>query len=302
MTDVRSLRRVDQRGRLVFVTTGMPCVVDAAHLVAEAVSTFGTTTGEVLLTPVPTPTQRRDEPETIEIDPEVAELEPGCPCCEVRLDLLAHLVRLARRRHPPERVVVLLSEADDPATAVQTVLGDAELRRTWQLDSMVHLRGNDDALAHARPLIASSLALADRVVEPARGIGPAIRSAIGSWSIERTTRRVMHPAGDRLVVGPGGVQHVTMTLPGELEAELLLDWFHDLHQHHGPDLLRLDATLRVAGSSRRWVALGTRATMELADDVGRTHDEGPSVVRLVGRSLAPERLHDQLLECLVRRV
>jgi len=307
VADARSRREVDRRGRLVLVTTGMPCVVDAGNLVSEGLSTSSgvtspTATGEVLLTPVPTSTQRRDGPEIIETDPEVAALEPACPCCEVRIDLLMHLVRLARRQHPPRRAVVLLSEADDPATAIQTVLGDAELRRTWRLDSLIHLAGSDDVLADDRPALAAAIALADRVVDPVRGLTTALRAECGSWSIEGTSRRLLHPTGDRLVVGPGAIQHLTMSLPGELEPELLLDWFHELHHHHGPDLLRLDASLRVADSPQRWVAVGTRSTMELADDAASIHDAGPSVVRLVGRELDPVHLHDQLLECLVGRV
>lgn len=297
------MSEVDRRGSLVLVTSGDPCVIDTRDLVAEALSSSEANGGsDVVLTPVPTTARLSGCSESIEIDPEISALEPDCACCEVRLDLLTHLVRLARRDRPPERVIMLLTEADHPATAVQTVLGDAELRRTWRLDSIVHVTGAHDSSAEARPVLAASIAMADRHVGPGSGLGVALRAKLGAWSIQRTTRRLLHPAGDRLDVGPGGVQHATMSLPGELDPDLLLDWFHDLHQHHGAELLRVEATLRIAGSRRRWVALGTRSTMELLDDVDRHHDEHPSVVRLVGHGFDPSHLHDRLLECLVRHV
>jgi G3E family GTPase len=272
----------------------------------------------------------------VEVDPEVAELEPGCDCCALRWDLVATLTRLAKRPRPPRRVVVVLDPDADVATAIQTLLGDAELRRHVVLDATVHLLDAElvpDDLAVPVPWAMAqdrSLAVADHVV--ARGLGrvgpersAGIRRSLGRraggatlavtpaaalealdpptarWTLEGTHRSLASHRAPTLAGGGERVRWMEATLPGRLDGDRLEDWLDELSRHAGSTLLRLEGRFSVRGEARPWVALGVRTTIELGE-VEPAHrrpraDAASSTVRLVGEDLDPVHVRDGLADC-----
>jgi len=273
--------------------------------------------------------------QVIEIDPEVADLEEGCSCCRVRFDLITVLHRLAARRHRVRRVVVQLDSDADAATAVQTMLGDSELRRRCALDAVVHVVDVAASLSmlpaghHPTHSSAEALALADHVVlngasglsaatmgevrrslrhrapQAALATSPhaatlAIDSPHRAWSLPATERRLLSAHDTHLAEGGNSVvRWMTLGLPGALDPDRLQDWIHDLNHESGPDLLKVEAVFAVDDEPTRWVALGVRSTLELADGTPWNGHARSSSIRLVGRGLDPVAVRDRLVDCLV---
>lgn len=272
----------------------------------------------------------------LEVDPEVAELEPGCDCCALRWDLVTTLTRLANRPRPPRRIVVVLDPDADVATAVQTVLGDAELRRTVVLDAVAHLLDVADQagdLAVPQPWAATqdrSLAVADHVV--VRGLGrlgtdraagvrrslrgrarratlavtptaalEALDGTPAHWTLEGTSRLLATHGAPTLAEGGERVRWMEATLPGRVDGDRLEDWLDGLSRHAGSSLLRLEGRFAIQGEARPWVALGVRTTIELGEvspTRDRPHGAAEScTVRLVADELDPIWVRDGLADC-----
>jgi G3E family GTPase len=270
----------------------------------------------------------------LEVDPEVAELDDGCVCCAVRWDLIATLTRLADRRDPTRRVVVLVDPDADVATAVQTLLGDAELRRTCVLDAVVHVvdvatpatelamplghsTATDTALAVADHVILRGLgnlgperaaALRRSLQARARGaslaVTPSAAAAVidsphAHWTLEGTQHRRGHHGGSALAEGGGSVRWMESTLPGQVDADRLQDWLHELGDRPGASLLRLEGVFTVVGEERPWVALGVRTTIELGETPLPHTTNHAASIRLVARDLDPVGVRDALADCCV---
>ncbi len=270
----------------------------------------------------------------LEVDPEVAELDDGCVCCAVRWDLIATLTRLADRRDPTRRVVVLVDPDADVATAVQTLLGDAELRRTCVLDAVVHVvdvRVTDTELATPFGCAAATdtaLAVADHVIlRGLGGLGPeraaALRRSLrsrargaslavtpsaaaavidsphGHWTLEGAQARRGHHGGTLLTEGGGTVRWMELTLHGQVDADRLQDWLHELGDRPGASLLRLEGVFAVVGEERPWVALGVRTTIELGETPLPHTTNHAASIRLVARDLDPVGVRDALADCCV---
>lgn len=259
----------------------------------------------------------------LQVEPEVVELEPDCDCCAIRYDLISTLTRLSTRSRRPRHVVVRLAHDVDLATAIQTILGDSELRHRCVLDSVVHV------LAPTTPSIGApegrdveQLALADHVlvtsdgaagVESAHalrasapgatvtgrsGAAVALNGRHAAWTLDGAERRLARGAGVHLAEGGlGDVRWLRVELPGALDPDRLQDWLDDLHHESGARILKLEATFAVRGEPHSWVALGVRSTLELGDGHRAARDR-PSVLRLVGRGIDPVPLRERLLDCL----
>jgi G3E family GTPase len=268
----------------------------------------------------------------LEVDPELAVLEHGCECCALRWDLVTTLGRLAARRRRPRRVVVVLDTDADVPTAVQTMLGDSTLRRDCVLDAVVHLmdvRRSDLARPSAPPeQLDRSLGVADHVILQgigaldadaaaglrrslrvrARGASLAVTPAAAAsvldgrqahWTLDGVLRRHGLQYGTLLAEGGSTVRWMEATLPGRVDADRLQDWLHDLGEHPGAGLLRLDGVFSVVGEPRPWVVLGVRTTIELGEPSGQHVDPRVATVRLVadGRALDPVAVRDGLADC-----
>jgi G3E family GTPase len=270
----------------------------------------------------------------VEVDPEVVHLERGCVCCALRWDLIDTLCRLSDRRQAPRRVVVLLDPDADLATAAQTLLGDSELRRRCVLDATVHvmdLRQLDPTLAGpltCAPATDRSLAMADAVV--LRGLatlGPegaaALRRSLrvrahgaslavtpsaaaavldgrgANWTLDGAQRRLGHQHGTLLAEGGGGVRWMEASLPGTVDPDRLHDWLHELGEHPGEHLLRLEGIFCVQGEDRPWATLGVRTTIELGETERPHVANRTAAIRIVAASLDPVRVRDGLADCCV---
>lgn len=270
----------------------------------------------------------------VEVDPEVAHLEPGCVCCALRWDLVDTLCRLSDRRHPPRRAVVLLDPDADVATAAQTLLGDSELRSRCVFDATVHvmdLRQHDPTLAGPLPCAPAtdrSLAMADAVV--LRGLatlGPegaaALRRSLrvrahgaslavtpsaaatvldgrdAHWTLQGAQRRLGQHHGMLLAEGGGGVRWMEASLPGRVDPDRLHDWLHELGDHPGEHLLRLEGVFCVQGEDRPWAALGVRTTIELGEPEVPHRATSTAAIRVVAEHLDPVRVRDGLADCCV---
>lgn len=215
---------------------------------------------------------------------DVAERSPGCPCCRSRLDLVDGLVRLARRRQRPDRIVVGLEPSDDVVTALRTILAEPELARLVRLERVVV---TVDAVALATRL-ASDLPFGDQLLLDRLAIADAVLVArsgdLGGASSERllaTLRTIarfgtVHPLPQadrpgRAVCGPdrwhgspdlepnlelmpvrvddGDVVPDTVVLEqaGALDSDGTDDWLNGIIARHGRRLLRLQGVLAVAG-------------------------------------------------------
>jgi G3E family GTPase len=232
--------------------------------------------------------------------------------------------------------VVVLDPDADVATAVQTLLGDSELRRHAVLDATVHLLDLEhlpDELAVPQPWALAedrSLALADHIVVrgmgrlgPERAAGlrrslrrrgrgammavtpPAALEALDSprarWTLTGTHRSLTGHAAPTLAEGGDRVRWMEATLLGRVDGDRLEDWLDELSRHAGSSLLRLEGRFAVEGETSPWVVLGVRTTIELGE-VGTEHGRprssaASSTVRLVGEDLDPVHVRDGLADC-----
>lgn len=215
---------------------------------------------------------------------DIAERSPGCPCCRSRLDLVDGLVRLARRRQRPNRIIVGLDSFDDVGTALRTILAEPELARLVRLERVVV---TVDAVALAtrlasdlpfgdQPLL-DRLATADNVLV-SRSADLSGASAERLWSTLRTIARfgivqpLPAPNGLRQIVFGRDRWHgspdlepnpnptpvrldgndvvpdtVVLEQPGTLDSDSTDDWLNGVISRHGRRLLRLQGVLAVAG-------------------------------------------------------
>lgn len=268
--------------------------------------------------------------ETVATEECIAELEPGCPHCAVRVDLVSTLPHFTSRNHPPSAVIVEVTGAGDVVTAAQSILGDASVRRTSRLDGIVTIvdgpscaariaDGLDplptaeavDQVAVADRVVVTGVAdlhprLADAVCWAVRGLNrfarlqldgrtdPAQLLRLGGFEPNRVTERL-----GRLSTGlwgdeRSGVSAAVAQGDGSLDPDDLMCWIDHLHHTHGSDLLRLHGVFSVEGEDRPWVVGGLRAVVDFEvgpSGAGNGSDRPPgSRLTVVGRDLDLARL------------
>ena len=286
----------------------------AAHLARAARST--TDPAPALVQPDPAELASVDLAgiELVVAVPEVVERHPGCPACALRWDLIRELPALADRRRPPRHVIVRGGPHDDPATVVQTLVGDLELAGQVELDGIVtvvdapalatRLRTGEawdpTTMLLAQVRMADTLLLAgtewlteaaqwEVAAEVARR-NPAARlqhrqrrraeaEALlhqDAWSLPRIDERLARVGGKGSFTGGA-----TITMAGEVDEDLLAGWVDHLHDHFDAGLLRWQGTFALAGTGRILHAQGVRSTVEVADaplDEGRPAEANVLVV------------------------
>ena len=75
----------------------------------------------------------------IEADEEIFEMNNGCICCTVRVDLIRIIGNLMKRRDRFDHLVIETTGLADPAPVIQTFFVDEDLRDALQLDAVVTL-------------------------------------------------------------------------------------------------------------------------------------------------------------------
>jgi G3E family GTPase len=269
------------------------------------------------------PTLASGDPAVVGTEESVVELESSCATCAVRNDLVELLPLFTSRRHPPARVLVELTGGADVVTAAQTLLGDADLRRSTYLDAVIcTVDGSDVAsrlssgrdplpdatvveqLAVADHAIVSGVAdlpprLADAVCWSLRGIAPtAVLSLdrvpppdrlldVGAFDPSAVEQRLLARGGEPAVPPSEhcGIVAATVTVEGPLDPERLECWMDELHHQHGHDLLRLQGLLAVEGEPYRWIVCGARTVIDLSFGGDWGDEPRRSVLEVVGRGL-----------------
>ncbi len=255
----------------------------------------------------------------------VAELELGCPQCAVRVDLVTTLPHYTSRNQPPTTVIVEITGAGDVVTAAQSLLGDAEVRRSSRLDGIVTLVDGQacaDRLRQGEHLLPSAeaidqVAVADRlIVTGVADLHPRLADAV-CWNLRGLNRFARLHLDDRpdradlLAIGgfdpltvadrlarlslghwadeESGVSAAVVHSDGCLDPDDLMCWIDHLHHAHGSELLRLHGVFSIEGEARPWVVGGLRSVVDF--DMGAAPDDidgsRPRTSRLavVGRNL-----------------
>ncbi|MGY6500297.1 MAG: GTP-binding protein [Acidimicrobiales bacterium] len=219
-----------------------------------------------------------------------------------------------------EEDVVELSGDADTVTAVQTILGDADLRRSAYIDSLIAVVDAEAAalrLADGGPLLPTSISsdqvsVADAVVITRRerltpraldavawglrGLNPSatlrfdipepgVLVGLGSYDACQVERRLRAARFAATLPSERTLVSTTFGVTGLLDPDALQRWIERLHQDHGSDLLQLHGLFAVAGDDRRVIASGARSVLELTAG-SPWHDEDPvSRLSVVGRGL-----------------
>lgn len=68
---------------------------------------------------------------------EIFEMNNGCLCCTVRGDLIRIMTNLAKRKNPPEMVLIETTGLADPGPVAQTFFMDEEVHRSYVLKGIV---------------------------------------------------------------------------------------------------------------------------------------------------------------------
>ena len=264
-------------------------------------------------------------------DEEIIELTNGCICCTMRGDLARSLRELAQRRRGEgllgrlrplafERVLIEASGLASPGPAMQTLVIDEDLARSYRLERVI-------ALAHARhigeqlarhPEAGEQIAYADLVLlnhidrcgaDELEAAERALRERVPQTEIRRSERaRVPLEAlfGAQGASGPRaldslrelralpasthseGVSSLFLQTEEPLELERLKIWLQFLTARRGQELMRLKAILRCSGHERAIVVHAIHQWLELGP--GEEAAPPTSKLLIIGRGLD----HDEL--------
>ncbi|MFV0306415.1 MAG: GTP-binding protein [Desertimonas sp.] len=265
--------------------------------------------------------------ERIAVSPDIASRTPGCRCCEVRLDLVAAVSWLVRRREPPRRVLVAIGGDEDTVTAAHTVLSDSVLARLVRLDGVVvsidavqwttRIRSGMpvdtdlglDRLAIAdriligrsRHVTSQALGELGHVVRSANRIAPVIAPAVKPCTTgDLLDLDAWHGAPS---IGPAPAEAspfltadhpvtVDCRAEGQLDGVRLDEWLDEVIAAHASRLLRLQGAVAVPGHTERTCFHGVRSFATSHDEApdGGCRGDAANTVLLVGRDLPADVL------------
>jgi len=280
---------------------------------------------------------RRERPElhVIGMDPQLVEIEPECPCCVQRLDLIIVLRQLTARNRIPAPIIVVADGDADVAAIVQTLLGDPDLRRRTFLDGVVvavaavaastrvalSLPIGEGPMSSQHRAMADAIVVTDAerltsagqvdlrhelrsenptaavVITSDRSIGRDLCLGLRAFSPEGTAAQLRRCRSDAYV-NRSGEEFVRLDVSGDLVLSQLEGWLDALHESVGAELLRIQGELAVAGEDNVWCVWGTRSTLEICEGRCWGADARVSRLVLVGRGLA----HAELLASLQRSI
>lgn len=268
-------------------------------------------------------------------DEEIYLMNNGCVCCSVRGDLIRVLSGLAKRRGAYDAVLLETTGLADPASIVQTFAMDEDTREAFRLDSVTTVI---DALHFARHAaenrqVLEQVVYADLVICNKTDLVPPdvltdIRRAVGR--VNDTAQVVSAVRCDvpiatlldrdafdigKLLFGrpapaeaaPGnhisahGIESVSLTHEGPLDAERLGDFLSNLLQTKGQDIYRSKGIMDVAGAKQRFIFHGVHMFLETAWGAPWADGETrQSRAVFIGRDLDREALKQGLAGCAAR--
>lgn len=276
------------------------------------------------------------------VDPthqQIIELNNGCICCKIRGDLVEVLGRLARQRARGEylfdRVIIETTGLADPAPIAQTFFVEETVSDDYELDGIVTVVG---APHISRQLIdnheaVDQVAFADRILvskadlvtnRDLREIEARIRAINASASVafcnfgsadletlldihgfELKNALKIEPDffGDLTHTHSDGVTSFVYQTERNFDAEAITNFFQDLINEHGPELLRYKGILAYAGFKSKVVLQGVH--MIMTSDLGEKWTAGEprkSNLLFIGRGLPEEKLRRALDGCLAEEV
>jgi G3E family GTPase len=270
----------------------------------------------------------------VDVAEETFRTNPDCPCCAVRFDLLSVIPVLACSHRPLTRIVVAAGEDSDVALVAQTLLASSEVERLAELDAVVVIvdgRRASARLATAQPLAGSAgaadqLALADHLVvtgsedltaDALAAVSSELRrcnplsllwlteaseldttrlTGVRSFDLATVAQRSSRPVPPAPPLDPDQPGTVVIELAGDLDGDLLRGWLGRLIEHHGHDLLRLQAVFQVRQSASRRVCSGVRTTIAWGDEAASAPGGSGSRALLVGRRLDADLVRTWLAE------
>jgi len=267
----------------------------------------------------------------VDADEEVFEMNNGCICCTVRGDLIRILGGLMKRADRLDAIIVETTGLADPAPVAQTFFVDQDVAARTQLDAIVtvadavHLDAQlgehheaEEQIAFADVVLLNKTDLVEadgleRVEVRIRKINPyakIIRTAHCAAALDEivglnafSLDRVLEVEPDFLTSDhdhdhDDEVTSVSFVSDAPLDLDRFQDWFGQLLQRRGQDILRSKGILDFAGQDDRYVFQGVHMLMD-GSPMGPWPEGKPRVSRVVfiGRDLDSMGLKEGFEAC-----
>ncbi len=267
----------------------------------------------------------------VDADEEVFEMNNGCICCTVRGDLIRILSGLMKRGDQFDAIIVETTGLADPAPVAQTFFVDQDVADRTRLDAIVtvadsvhldaqlgehHEAEEQVAFADVVLLNKTDLVEADRlerVETRIRKINPyakIIRTAHCAAALDEvlglnafSLDRVLEVEPDFLTSDhdhdhDDDVTSVSFVSETPLDLDRFQQWFGQLLQQRGQDILRSKGILDFAGHRDRYVFQGVHMLMD-GSPMGPWPEGRPRVSRVVfiGRDLERMGLKEGFEAC-----
>ena len=222
----------------------------------------------------------------VDADEEVFEMNNGCICCTVRGDLIRILGGLMKRADKIDAIIVETTGLADPAPVAQTFFVDQDVSDRTRLDAIVtvadavHLNGQlgehheaEEQIAFADIVLLNKTDLVE--TEDLVRVQDRIRKINAYAKIIRTERceaaldeviglnafsldRVLEVEPDFLTSDhdhehDDDVKSMSLVTDVPLDLEKFQNWFGELLQTKGPDILRSKGILDFKGEDDRFV-------------------------------------------------
>jgi G3E family GTPase len=269
-------------------------------------------------------------------DEQIIEMNNGCICCTVRGDLVRILgelhVKKAAGQLQFDRVVIETTGLADPAPVAQTFFVDEDIGRHYLLDAIVtmvdarhaplqldeHHEAQEQVGFADRILITKTdivaaedvAALRRRLVQmnPRARIGEAQHGQaavddlldIRGFDLDAILEIEPDFLSDVAHEHDDEVSSFVFRADRPFDPEPLEDFFADLVQAHGAQLMRYKGVIAVAGHDQRVVLQGVH--MLMASDDGAAWKQGEqrgSKIVFIGRDLPRTLILEGLAQCLV---
>ena len=255
----------------------------------------------------------------VDADEEVFEMNNGCICCTVRGDLIRILSGLMKRADKLDAIIVETTGLADPAPVAQTFFVDQDVADRTKLDAIVtvadavHLSSQigehheaEEQIAFADVVLLNKIDLVkdkeiDIVKDRIRKINPyakiiktnrcetPLKDIIGLNAF--SLARVLEVEPDFLDSDhdhehDDDVTSVSFVSETPLDLEKFQDWFGNLLQTRGQDILRSKGILDFVGEEERYVFQGVHMLMDASPMGPWPKDkEKTSRVVFIGRNL-----------------
>ena len=267
----------------------------------------------------------------VDADEEVFEMNNGCICCTVRGDLIRILSGLMKRADKLDAIIVETTGLADPAPVAQTFFVDQDVADRTKLDAIVtvadavHLSSQlgdhheaEEQIAFADVVLLNKIDLVDD--DSLESVKKRIRK-INPYTKIIKTKHCSAPLDEVLGLNAFSLNRVLEVEPDFLESdhdhdhddditslsfvsdtpldlEKFQDWFGNLLQTKGQDILRSKGILDFVGEKERYVFQGVHMLMD-ASPMGPwpTGSVRSSRVVFIGRNLESMNLEKGFEEC-----